>query len=74
MSEIEVSNKPKPFMTGTYALFRTEDGGVHVSYSTADSDETNHVQIPAMIFNMAMKMANGENFNPMSLFQVMRGK
>lgn len=74
MSDIEVVNQPEPYMSGKFALFKTPDGGLHLSYIVDGEEDTRHVQIPPMIFAMAEKMANGESLNPMSIFQAMRGK
>lgn len=52
---------PVPDSQGTYAVYRTPRGAIHLVYRPEGVDEDQHLEIPAMIVNMAEKAAAGEN-------------
>jgi len=52
---------PVPESQGTYAIFKTPKGGIHLVYRPEGMTEDQHLEIPAMIVNMAERAAAGEN-------------
>lgn len=52
---------PVPDSQGTYAVYRTPKGAIHLVYRPEGAEEDQHLEIPAMIVNMAEKAASGEN-------------
>lgn len=57
----EVVAPPQPISQGTYALFETPGGGLHLVYRQKGATEDTHMEIPAFVVSMAQKMANGES-------------
>lgn len=53
--------RPVPDSQGTYAVYRTPRGAIHLVYRPKGTEEDQHLEIPAMIVNMAEKAARGEN-------------
>ena len=53
--------QPVPDSQGTYAVYRTPRGAIHLVYRPEGAEEGQHLEIPAMIVSMAEKAANGEN-------------
>ena len=45
--------RPEPILMGRFNLFNTPDGGYHIAYIPDGSDETQHLEIPAMVVKMA---------------------
>lgn len=55
-----MSETPKPFMTGTFSLYETPEGGYHLAYRPKDAEEDQHVEIPGMYLKLAkMNMGKG---------------
>ena len=52
---------PVPDSQGTYAVYRTPKGAIHLVYRPQGVEEDQHLEIPAMIVSMAEKAAAGEN-------------
>ena len=60
MSETEIT-APIPDSQGTYAVYRTPKGAIHLVYRPIGIEEDQHIEIPAMIVNMAERAAAGES-------------
>ena len=56
----ELVAPPEPLSQGTYALFQTPKGGLHLVYRAKGAEEDTHMEIPPFVVAMAQKMANGE--------------
>lgn len=51
---------PTPKMKGTFALYDTDKGGLHLVYRTDDNPgQDQHIPVPAFIVSMASRAANG---------------
>lgn len=66
----DVVAPPEPLSMGTYALFQTPKGGLHLVYRPKGSPEDVHMEIPAFVVSMAQKMANGET-NPVGIAKML---
>lgn len=64
---------PIAVSVGTYALYRTPDGGAHLVYRAEGAEEDVHMPIPAMALQLASKMAEGDLPIP-PMLQKMLGK
>lgn len=65
--------KPKPNMTGRFALYETPDGGRLLAYVTDGETEQHQVVIPAPLIKMMEAKQRGESVNPFSLFKMFAG-
>jgi hypothetical protein len=61
---------PEPILKGRFNLYETPDGGWHIAYIPDDTDETKHLEIPAMVIRMARASAEGK-LNPMQALKEM---
>ena len=52
---------PVPDSAGTYAVYRTPKGAIHLVYRPQGAEEDQHMEIPAMIVSMAERAAAGDN-------------
>ena len=50
---------PVAVSKGTYALFQTPAGGLHLVYRVIGADQDTHMEIPAFVVTMATKAATG---------------
>lgn len=51
---------PTPKMKGTFALYDTDKGGLHLVYRSDDNpDQDQHIPVPAFIVSMAQRAASG---------------
>jgi hypothetical protein len=57
----KVSGGPSPFSQGTYALFNTKKGGIHLVYRASGTEDDTHLDIPPMVVKMAQKAADGKS-------------
>lgn len=55
-----MTEPPTPTSEGTYAIYNTPKGGIHIVYRPLKTEEDQHLEIPAMIVKMAEKVASGE--------------
>jgi hypothetical protein len=62
---------PQPAMQGTFALYETPDGGLHLVYRVTGSDDEQHVEIPGFMVNLAKQM---EGQGPMAMIKALRKK
>ena len=62
--------RPEPILMGRFNLFNTPDGGYHIAYIPDGSDETQHLEIPAMVVKMARLSAEGK-LNPVKALREM---
>jgi hypothetical protein len=60
-AETRSPSGPTPFSVGSYALYRTPKGGIHLVYRPKGAEEDTHIDIPPMIVKMAEKAATGPN-------------
>jgi hypothetical protein len=70
-AEIVPLPDPKPAMQGSFALFETPEGGLHLVYRVAGSDDEQHVEIPAFMVQMAKNM---DGQGPMAMMRAFRKK
>lgn len=50
---------PVPVSQGTYALFETPAGGLHLVYRVKGAETDTHMDIPRFVIDMAAKAAGG---------------
>jgi|HubBroStandDraft_2_1064218.scaffolds.fasta_scaffold11571_7 hypothetical protein len=62
---------PVPRQKGRYSLFDTPDGGLHVAYTAEGTDETQHIEIPGRLLQMAKMLEDGK-MSPMKAFSALR--
>jgi hypothetical protein len=62
---------PIPRQKGKYSLFDTPDGGLHIAYTVEGSEETQHIEVPGRIINMAKMLENG-NMGPGQAFKMLK--
>jgi len=62
---------PDALMNGRFSLYETPEGGFHVAYIADGTEETRHLEIPAMVVKMARLGAEGK-LTPMSAMQGLR--
>ena len=56
----EVISPPVPISQGTYAIFETPKGGLHLVYRVKGAAEDTHLEIPAFVMQMAQR-ASGQD-------------
>lgn len=44
---------------GSYSLYRTQAGGLHLAYRDEDTDTDRHIPLPPALVRMAESAANG---------------
>jgi hypothetical protein len=56
----------KPRFSGTFSVYDTPDGGIHIAWipNGIDDEETQHIDIPGFAVNLIKKMQAGEMPNP----------
>lgn len=54
-----------PLSQGSYAVYATGDGGLHLVYRPAGAPEDQHMPIPAFVVGLAEKAAAGQNLGPL---------
>jgi hypothetical protein len=54
---------------GVYSIYKTQDGGMHVSYRADGTDEDAHLPIPGPL--MQMMLAGAEGKGPMGRIRAM---
>lgn len=69
----EETTGPQLLMEGSFALYATPSGGMHLAYRLKAEDEDKHMEIPPMLVNMAAQMQGG-SFNPLSMFKMFSNK
>lgn len=68
----EVKTPPELLMEGSFALYATPSGGMHLAYRLKDDEEDKHMEIPPMLVSMAAQMQGG-SLNPVTMFKSMFG-
>lgn len=69
-----ISPLPEPRMKGRFNLYDTPEGGIHISYLVDDTEETQHIDIPAQAVQLSkMIEANGGSMNPKTLMKMFTG-
>lgn len=56
---------PVPASAGSYALYHTPQGGVHLVYRPFGSEEDQHLDVPPFVIAMARKAAGGGDLGPL---------
>lgn len=59
MSEAVIVAPPKALSQGTYAIFPTPNGGLHLAFRPQGAAEDSHLEIPPFVLKMAQQMADG---------------
>lgn len=59
-STVEIG--PAPVMRGDYSIYETPGGGYHLAYTTDDSQETQHFDVPGQYIKMFGSMGNLRGF------------
>lgn len=57
----DAGQRPEPTTRGTFALYPTQDGGLHLVYRLQGEEDDGHQDIPAWAVTMLRKVAAGEN-------------
>lgn len=52
-------NLPEPLLSGSFAIFKTPQGGLVVAYRPKGDQDDKHLEIPATIISMASSMGGG---------------
>jgi hypothetical protein len=55
----EIVEPPVPLSQGTYALFETPNGGLHLVYHPKGAADDIHLEIPAFVVKLANQAASG---------------
>jgi hypothetical protein len=63
----EIMVRPVPLSHGSYALYPTPSGGLHLVYRVKGSDQDGHMEIPAFVVETAAKMAGDEDLGPLAV-------
>lgn len=72
VENVQTNSGPELMSTGTYAIYKTPQGGWHIAYVPADSPETMHFEIPALAVNLFQQMQRGEGLpNPVQMVKQM---
>lgn len=56
---------PVPASAGSYALYHTPQGGIHLVYRPFGSEEDQHLDVPPFVIAMARKAAGGGDLGPL---------
>lgn len=56
---------PVPVSAGSYALYHTPAGGIHLVYRPFGTDTDQHLDVPAFVVTMARKAAGGGDLGPL---------
>jgi hypothetical protein len=56
---------PQPVSSGTYALYHTPQGGIHLVYRPVGAAEDQHLDVPPFVIKMASKAAGGGDLGPL---------
>ena len=64
--ESEVVVRPTPISHGSYALYPTPSGGLHLVYRVKGSEADGHIDIPAFVINAASTMAGDQDLGPLA--------
>lgn len=65
---------PVPFLAGSFALYLTPEGGIHVSYRPTGADADEHLELPPVMVAMARKFSEGGGLSPMDLLKIARNR
>jgi hypothetical protein len=56
-------------MSGTFAVFDTPSGGLHLAFRPDGAEEDTHVPIPAVAAELLRRAASGETIGPAALLK-----
>jgi hypothetical protein len=70
MTDQVSSPLPEPLMNGRFTLYATPNGGYHIAWRPDGTDETQHIEVPQFIANMAKNAAEGK-LNPATMLKEM---
>lgn len=51
---------PELLMRGTFSLYRTPEGGLHIAFRPVNGEEDQHLPIPPALVKMAMAAQSGK--------------
>jgi hypothetical protein len=51
---------PEPALRGTFALYETPAGGMHLAWRADGEEEAHHVEVPAFAVTMAKAQIDGD--------------
>ena len=71
MSEAQ-PGPPVAKLKGRFALYDTEDGGLHIAYKPDGAEETEHFEIPGKVLKVAQLVQSGKMFNPAEIMAALR--
>lgn len=60
-----VAPAPVPLSHGSYAIYGTPEGGLHLVYRTKGSEKDDHLEVPSFVLGMARKAAAGQDLGPL---------
>ena len=72
--ETEAPAGPVPVSSGSYALYHTPKGGVHLVYRPFGTEEDQHLDIPPFVIGMAKKAAGGQDLGPLGALLIPGGE
>jgi hypothetical protein len=58
--------EPEILHKGKYTLYKKPDGGLHLAYQREDSENTDHIELPAAMIRL-FDRAQNEQMNPLQL-------
>jgi len=64
-TEPEAPAPPVPASAGSYALYHTPAGGIHLVYRPFGAEEDQHLDVPPFVIAMARKAAGGGDLGPL---------
>jgi len=81
--EVPVATRPEPHddapstvivprVRGKFALFDTDDGGLHIAYRPEGQDTDEHFHVPGHVLKMAKMFSEGD-MSPMEMMKNMMG-
>lgn len=62
---VAVPAAPVPASAGSYALYHTPAGGIHLVYRPFGATEDQHLDVPPFVISMARKAAGGGDLGPL---------
>lgn len=74
MSETDTGDAPVPFLHGRFALYHTDDGGIHLAYRPEGQDTDEHEQIPGQLVGLIRSLKEGgKPPSPMAMMRMLTG-
>lgn len=67
LSQLWESHEPGRVSNGVYSIYKTEEGGMHISYRPDGADEDQHLPLPPMMITTLMAASEGRG--PMGMLR-----